>query len=273
MRSQAIPVFVISLARATDRRLALDRHLRGLSVAYECMDAVDGRTLSLPDPQRVHPECEIPAGQVACCLSHFRVYERIVAEGIPVACVMEDDGRLRPRAVELLREGCASLDFDVCLLDSDDRNSRGVVCFDPESAIALRPTIRAYTLSEGPHCLHAYLITQAAARTRLQHAFPIRETIDCYQYLGARLHFRAVLPRVAFVSLLSRASIALDRTTKGSLPLYAWRGLPGFYWVRDQLNGRARERRRELRAKQAAGAMPPGPRWRPLPAGREIMPE
>jgi glycosyl transferase, family 25 len=271
---QAIPVFAISLARAPERRDALVRHLRRLSVEFECFDAVDGRSLHLPDPRRVHPECGIPPGQVACCLSHFRIYERIVADQIPVACVMEDDGRLRPAAVRLLREGCASLDFDVCQFDSADRNNRGVVCFDPDSAVPLAPGIRAYTLSDGPHGTHLYLITAAAAEKRLKYAFPIRETIDCYEHLPIRLHFRAVLPRAGFVSVLSRSSLALDRTQTDRLPpLFAWRGLPGFHWIRDELNGRAAQRREEIRSKQARGDLTPGRRWRPLPAGREIMPE
>jgi len=271
MRPQAIPVFVISLARATERRTAVERHLRRLAVAFERFEAVDGRALDLPDTLRVHPECGIPPGQIACCLSHFEVYERIVAERIPVACVMEDDGRLRRSSVRLLRQGCASLDFDVCLLDSDDRNNQGVVCFDPDSAVRLAPGTRAYTLSDGPHCLHAYLITAAAAEKRLKYAFPIREAIDCYEHLPVPLHFRAVLPRTAFVSVLSRTSVALDRTAPGEIPLYAWRGAPGFYWLRDRLNGRAAERRREVEVRQARGDLGPGVRWRPLPAGREIM--
>src|SRR6267378_3575287 len=135
MSSQAIPVFAISLARAVERRAAMERHLRRLSVAFEYVEGVDRRT--------------------------------------PVACVMEDDGRLRPSGIRLLREGCASLDFDLCLLDSADRNNQGFLGFDRESAVQLAPRIRAYTLSDGPHGLHAYLITGAAAEQRLKHAFPI----------------------------------------------------------------------------------------------------
>ena len=273
MSSQAIPVFAISLARAVERRAAMERHLRRLSVAFEYVEGVDGRALALPDPQRVDPDCGIPRGQVGCCLSHLRVYERIVDRRIPVACVMEDDGRLRPSGIRLLREGCASLDFDLCLLDSADRNNQGFLGFDRESAVQLAPRIRAYTLSDGPHGLHAYLITGAAAEQRLKHAFPIREAIDCYAHVPIRLHFRAVLPRAAFVSVLSKASVALDRTQESSLPLRAWRGVPGFYWLRDQLNGRAAERRKEIRTKRQRGDLPAGRRWRPMPAGREIMPE
>lgn len=273
MRGQAIPVFAISLARATERRRGLERHLRRLSVSFECVDAVDGQRLALPDLARVAPDCGIPRGQVGCCLSHFGIYERIVAERIPVACIMEDDGRLRASAVKLLRRGCASLDFDICLLDSDDRNDEGVVCFDADSGVRLARGVRAYTLSAGPHCLHAYLITAAAAEKRLKYAYPIRETIDCYEHLPIPLHFRAVLPRAAFVSVLSRASEALERVTTGKLPLFAFRRWPEFYWLRDQLSGRASERREELRLKQARGDLTGGRRWRPLPAGREIMPE
>lgn len=273
MTSQAIPAFAITLPRSTDRRAALERHLESLSVEFERFDAVDGRLLKLPDPSRLHPECDIRPGQVGCCLSHFAIYERIVARRIPVACILEDDGRLRADGVQLLRHGCSSLDFDLCFLDSDDRNSNGVVCFDPDSGQDIAAGIRAYTLSAGPHSTHAYLVTAAAAEKRLAHALPIREAIDCYEFVPFPLRFRAVLPRAAFVSVLSRASLALDRTQPGSLPLYRWRGARGFYAARDILKGRALARWWQMWAKRWRGDLSRTGRWRPLPAGREIMPE
>ena len=48
---QEISIFVVSLARATDRRAAMARHLQDMGLSFEITDAVDGRALSaLPDP-------------------------------------------------------------------------------------------------------------------------------------------------------------------------------------------------------------------------------
>jgi glycosyl transferase family 25 len=272
--AQAIPVFTISLARSPERRSAQERHLHGLGIEFEPFDAIDGKLLSGDELSRISARNDLPIGAVGCYLSHIRLYERIVANAIPVACILEDDGRLRPNALRILRNGCSSPNFDLCFLDSDDRNSKGVVCFDKDSRNEIAPGVFAYSLSDGPHCLHAYLITLAGAQKRLTSAFPIRECVDQYEFSPVELHFRAVLfPRSAFVSRLSRASTTLDRAGHGTIPLYRWRSAPGFYAVRDLLKGRALERWIEMRRKQRTGELSRTRRWRPLPAGREIMPE
>jgi glycosyl transferase, family 25 len=273
MPAQAIPIFAISLARSPERRAAIDRHLRGLGLQFEHVDAVDGKMLSNSEMVRISARPDLPAGAIGCYLSHIRLFERIVVNGIPLACILEDDGRLRANAVRLVRQGCAAVDFDICFLDCDDRNSQGVVCFDKDSRQEIAPGTFAYTLSAGPHCTHAYLITMAGAKKRLADPFPVRETIDQYRFVPDELHFRAVLfPRPAFVSILSRASTIFG-PGRGGIPLYQWRSLPGFYAVRDLLKGRALERWIEMRRKQRTGELSRTRRWRPLPAGREIMPE
>jgi glycosyl transferase family 25 len=242
-------------------------------VTFEHVDAVDGRLLSDSELSRISARSDLPVGQIGCYLSHIRLYERIVAEDIPLACILEDDGRLRPAALRLLRYGCSVADFDICFLDCDDRNNKGVVCFDTDSRQQIAQGMFAYTLSAGPHCTHAYLITLAAAKKRLIDPLPIRETIDQYDFVPVELHFRAVLfPRPAFVSILSRASTIFG-AARGGIPLYRWRATPGFYTLRDLLKGRALERWLEMRRKQRAGELSRERRWRPLPAGREIMPE
>jgi glycosyl transferase family 25 len=273
MPGQAIPVFAISLARSPERRAAIDRHLRGLGLDFEHVDAADGRLLSSSEISTISARPDLPPGAIGCYLSHIRLFERIVGQGIPLTCILEDDGRLRPPAVRLLRQGCSSVDFDICFLDCDDRNSKGVVCFDKDSRQEIAPGTFSYALSDGPHCTHAYLITLAGAKKRLVDPFPIRETIDQYQSVPDELHFRAVLfPRPAFVSILSRSSTIIG-AGRGGIPLYRWRSAPGFYAVRDLLKGRALERWIEMRRKRRTGELSRTRRWRPLPAGREIMPE
>lgn len=274
MPAQTIPIFVINLARSVERRAAIERHLQSLGLAFEVVDAVDARTLS-PDTLRTiaGPE-QIPVGQVACALSHLSVYERIVSRRIPVACVLEDDGRLLAPAIELVRSGCLTADFDVCLLDSADRNHRGVVCFDPDSKVTIAPGIDTYELSDGPFCLHAYLISRSGAQKRAAQIVPVREAIDRYDFGSRPVTFRAVLsPRIAFLSVLSRSSFALDSTRRPAISWYRLRGIPGYYPIRDLLKGTRWRRWREMREKQAAGELSATRRWQPLSGGARILPE
>ena len=227
MPPQTIPIFVINLARSVERRAAVERHLHGLGLEFEVIDAVDARTLSPDALGTIAGSEKIPIGQVACALSHLSVYERVVSRRIPMASVLEDDGRLLP-AIGLVRTGCLTSDFDVCLLDSADRNHRGVVCFDPDSKTAIAPGIDTYELSDGPFCLHAYLISLSGAQKRAAQIVPVREAIDRYDFGARPLILRAVLnPRIAFLSVLSRASFAL-KSPRNPPDLHAWRSSRGF---------------------------------------------
>jgi len=274
MPAQAIPIFVISLARSVTRREAMERHLSALGLSFECVDAVDGQTLAPETLATVTGPEKIPIGQVACALSHLSVYQRIVSREIPVACVLEDDGRLRPSAIGLLQKGCVKSDFDLCFLDCENRNHRGVVCFDPDSRTEIAPGISTYLLSDGPFCLHAYLISLAGAKKRSAEIVPVREAIDRYDFGSHHLNFRAVLhPRLAFLSVLSRASLALDSTLSAGISWYRLRGLPGYYPIRDFVKGTWARRWHELRAKQTAGQLSSTRQWRPLSGGARILPE
>ena len=95
-----LPIFVISLARAEGRRAAMRARLDKLGADYEIVDAVDGATLTADDygdnilrrdKFRRKFGREILDGEIGCYLSHYRLWERMVAEKIPSALVLEDD--------------------------------------------------------------------------------------------------------------------------------------------------------------------------------------
>ena len=86
-----MPVYVISLARAADRRASIVERLNTAGVEYELVDAVDGATLDLKalGNRLVNPS--MTNGQIGCFLSHYNLWRRMVAEQIPAAVVLEDD--------------------------------------------------------------------------------------------------------------------------------------------------------------------------------------
>lgn len=200
---QTLPVYVISLEGAVARRAALKTHLDAVGIEYALIEAVNGHALSQQRLLDVNPAGNMSPGQVGCYLSHVHVYERIVAQGTPVALILEDDAMLHSSVKTLLEQGCQQLAFDYCFLGSDDAGDAGYVFYDAANPVSLSSQHRAYPLSAGPFCSHAYLITLEGAKNRLACAYPARSAIDHYRHLPYKPRLLAVLPMLAFVNELS----------------------------------------------------------------------
>lgn len=91
-------VFVISLRRAAQRREHMKALTHRLGLNAEFVDAVDGRNLT--DVQRARYDAsaarriygvDMSDSEIGCYLSHFSIFEKMVAERIAIALVMEDD--------------------------------------------------------------------------------------------------------------------------------------------------------------------------------------
>lgn len=102
-RLQSFPTFVINLERDRERRDHMIDVLRPLGLAAEFVRAVDGRTLSAADRAAYDPDRALRVygfpmtdGEFGCYLSHYRLYERIVRDGIDVALILEDDVEISP---------------------------------------------------------------------------------------------------------------------------------------------------------------------------------
>lgn len=269
-----IPTFVISLARAPERRAAICRHLNSLGISYTLVNAVDGRTLDAEHVQSiVAPGITMHPGAVGCYLSHVIIYEQMRETQIPVALVIEDDARLDPRIKRLLDEGCRCLDFDYCFLDSDDHNDRGPIFYDADSGVRLSTDFTGYRLSAGPQTTHAYLITLEGATKRLQHAFPMHKAIDLYDHLPYPIRFWSMVsPKGAWVGEQSLASFTSNKAASvNNLSLAALRRWPLFYQVRDLIRLKGFRRNHAVPKMIKQGRLPPGKRWRALPSGREIL--
>jgi glycosyl transferase family 25 len=91
-------IFVVSLARAKDRRERITRHLEACGVSYELFDAVDGSQLT---EEQMAQYCDLKKvaefpnwltrGMIGACLSHYFIYKKIVEQDISEACIIEDD--------------------------------------------------------------------------------------------------------------------------------------------------------------------------------------
>lgn len=94
-----VPVFVISLRDAVHRRDSISRQLDHLGIAFEFIDAIDGREPGGENLDRFAAEHREPADyridisntEIACALSHRRAYQNMIDQGIQEAIILEDD--------------------------------------------------------------------------------------------------------------------------------------------------------------------------------------
>ncbi len=94
---------ILSLARATDRREKMKRQCDAAGLAFELLDATDGRTLTdaeraLVDHERRRRITPYPLtdNEIGCWLSHRRAMQSIIARGEKMAVILEDDAEILP---------------------------------------------------------------------------------------------------------------------------------------------------------------------------------
>ena len=139
------PIYIINLKRTPERRLYIQRQLDALGLKYEFVDAIDKYELkSKADRIQITQSLGIAeslvenkyaaitdhaktaknknwkddnSGSLATSLSHIKIYDLMVKNGIDWACILEDDTTLLPTLVEVLKIA-PKLEWDILLLAS-----------------------------------------------------------------------------------------------------------------------------------------------------------
>jgi glycosyl transferase family 25 len=178
-----VHAYVINLARSVDRRSHITAGLEKAGVDYEIVTAVDGQQLDLHDTANIDPsflEISHSAGAAGCALSHISVYRKIIADGLDVALVLEDDIIVPADLVSLAEDAAAQLTgAEVALLTFD---SPGPCRVSREGAVQL-PSGRQLALPldvSQPRSTAAYVITREACERMVKGAVPIRVMADAW---------------------------------------------------------------------------------------------
>ena len=152
------PIYVITLKRVPERRLYMQRQLDALGLSYQFIDAIDkfdlkssqycsriGRMFGIEKAIFENKYANIihrtkiwegkkwesaGLGQLAITLSHMKVYDSMVKNGIEVACILEDDAKLLPTFLEVL-EITPKLEWDILLLANNSNQSFSEILKDP----------------------------------------------------------------------------------------------------------------------------------------------
>ncbi len=156
------PIIVISLTTATDRRASVAAQLGKLQLDFEFMNAIDKKTLSARERDRVvskeyvlNTGRQATDGEIACFASHRKAWGLCVASGAPMV-IMEDDFTLTdnfPAAVKVAGEYA-----EAC----------GFIRFQSETRAKKRKLVDAadhgiWRYTKAPHSLAGYLLAPHAA--------------------------------------------------------------------------------------------------------------
>ena len=176
------PVWVVSLARATDRRAFVSTVYAELGIEPVVIDAVDGRALT---DEQIDRYSEVRAtfaygrgltrAEVAIALSHLALCRRMVDENVDDVVVLEDDVRPTPALLDVLSERWSfPADLDVLTLHS---------LFDwatptPVDGRVIAGGFRVCRYARTPMGTQAYLLRRRAARRLLDVGFPVRLPAD-----------------------------------------------------------------------------------------------
>ena len=181
MSGGSIPVFVISLARAAERRAGVIRRLEAADIRHEIVDAVDGATLSRAEiADRFDPDYNVKAmgrpmsdGEIGCYLSHYCLWERIAAEAIPLAVVLEDDAHVDEDFMQVVADvASCEWEWDVVVLSHSERKG-GSRFLSPVSGG------RQLVLQKRhPWATVSYMVSLSGAKKLRDYLHCIRQPID-----------------------------------------------------------------------------------------------
>ena len=195
-------VYVISLARAKERRENMRRRLDALGMPYEIVDAVDGATLNLEDYAhrlrqnecRVKHGYELTRGEIGCYLSHHNLWKRIAEGENEHALILEDDAVWDDDFAEVVGELLrCEWHWEAVLLSADKpRPIDAVLCSLPGGRKLVRYKRRAWTAA-------AYLLSRSGAAKLRDYGEKINAVVDCvyFEYWKNGVAFYCVHPPAA----------------------------------------------------------------------------
>lgn len=257
--ANALPIFVISLKRRTDRL----RHMQALLAAHgleaEFIEAVDGAALTA-EQRRLYDRrralsvygAEMSDAELGCHLSHLKAHQAIVDRGLDLALVLEDDIECDADFREVL-EGVAAAPRREWLVLRLQSVKGGVIAGDrPATRGEPCAQVRGRTVSRlrsGVVGGCAYMIRREGAERMLRYAgrpfmpidqamdrywengivpyvlrpFPVRQSPGIRSEIAERKTETTICPYLTVVRRVRRAADGVNKRVFGFLRLGGWR--------------------------------------------------
>lgn len=210
-------IFVINLARSTERRACIEIQLSHLNLEYEIIEAVDGSQLSYTDIMKeTRPlNYALSCGEIGCALSHINIYRRIVSECIPMALILEDDALIDSKTLEAISEiEERNIPFPTVTLLTE-----GPKYINKPLHKSEKKKYFIYEVLEAA-CSHGYVINNSAACRMANFLYPVWMVADKWQVLKeySVCKVEAVIPPVIRkTSHADNSTIQIDNDFKKRL--------------------------------------------------------
>lgn len=99
MTQATLPIFIINMNKNIERRDLMRKRAEAAGLEVEFISAIDGREMTEEEIGKWYDSAkrkryfgrDMTLGEIGCLMSHRSVYEKIVAEKIPYAVILEDD--------------------------------------------------------------------------------------------------------------------------------------------------------------------------------------
>ena len=180
--SAPVPIWVVSLARATERRARISRAFADLGLDLELCDAVDGQA---PAPVDVAEYSRwrslyqvgrrLSLGEIGCARSHLRLYQRMLDDDVDAACIVEDDAEPSPELPAVLADiDRLPPDWQVVNLHSTFASAGS----QPYGDVTLGQASQLCTYRRKPYGTVSYLLRRSGAQRLVAVGAPVRLPAD-----------------------------------------------------------------------------------------------
>lgn len=193
------PVLVISLPGSARREL-IQTIFNEIGLPFQFHDAVNGAELSdeaLACVDQDYAEKEwghcLNKGEIGCAISHIRLYEQMVEQGLEGAIILEDDAQPAEGFTQTLREMLSALPkrAEITFLHHGKAKSWPIKRGLPNGHKLVR---YRYPSAKSRRCIissRGYWLSQAGAQKLLKLAYPIRMPSDFLTGYIQRSHIHA----------------------------------------------------------------------------------
>ncbi len=186
-----IPIYVISLARAIDRRADITARLKSAGMKFEIIDAVNGKELDLSTIKNRIKNKHLKRNEIGCFLSHYNLWQRMVHDKTPFALILEDDAEWDDDFFQIVTDLVQSRYYwNVINLAS---TTEGKIYSTLEQVGHHRQFVR---LTKPKGMTAAHLIDLDGAKKLLKHCYEIQTQVDQQWklYWQCNLYFYHVQP-------------------------------------------------------------------------------
>ncbi|MDM5069113.1 glycosyltransferase family 25 protein [Aeromonas salmonicida] len=172
------------------------KQMEHLGIGFEFFNAVDGRALTAVDLGKVdfslaREYCghDLSRAEVGCALSHIRLYELIVAQGIERCVILEDDVYLHMHFKAIIETIVTCNQADIVFLHHGKAKRWPLLRQLPEGYRLARYMTPSKHSKRGVLSAAGYILTLTGAEKLLAKAYPLRMPAD---YLTGRLQLNGL---------------------------------------------------------------------------------